>query len=70
MKFFSRIAAEGLLRPDHDGLDDLALLDRALGRGRLDRADDDVAHARVAAVGSAHDANAQELPGPSVVRDA
>src|ERR687891_1306433 len=43
------VAPELLLRAHDDGLDDLALLDRALGRRLLDRGDDDVAPARVAA---------------------
>src|SRR6185295_6831342 len=51
-------------------LDHVALLDRT-GRGRLlDRADDDVADARVAAAGAAHDADAQDLAGAGVVGDA
>ena len=46
------VAAERLLRPDDDRLHDLALLDRALRRGGLDRRGDDVADPRVAAAAS------------------
>src|SRR5947207_1470585 len=65
----SVLAPEGLLRPDDDGSHDLALLHRALRRGGLDRADDDVADARVAAVVAAHHADAEELAGAGVVGD-
>jgi len=47
----------------------LALLDGALRRRGLDRADDDVAYARVAAVVAAHQADAQQLAGAGVVGD-
>ena len=60
-------AAERLLRAHDDRADDLALLHGALRRGRLDRADDDVADARVAAVVAAHHADAQQLAGAGVV---
>src|ERR671915_1787564 len=43
------LAPELLLRAHDDGLDDVALLDRALRGGLLDRGGDDVAHACVAA---------------------
>src|SRR5262249_53546939 len=51
-------------------LHDLALLHRTLRGGELDRADDDVADARVAAVRPALHADAQELAGAGVVGDA
>src|SRR5437763_11306656 len=41
------VAAERLLRPHDDRLDDLALLDCALGRGSLDGCRDDVADPRI-----------------------
>src|SRR3954453_5075139 len=47
----------------------LAPLYRAVGRGLLDRADDDVADPRVAAFGAAADADAEELAGAGVVGD-
>src|SRR3954447_22672757 len=62
-------AAVRLLRAHDDRLDDLALLDRALRGGELDRADDDVADTRVAAVRPALDADAQDLAGAGVVGD-
>src|SRR5206468_4832215 len=64
------LAAVCLLRAHDDGLHDLALLHRALRGGELDRADDDVADARVAAMRPALDADAQELAGAGVVGDA
>src|SRR6201987_4372118 len=60
-------AAERLARADDDRLHDLALLHGALRRRRLDGADDDVADARVAAVMTAHDADAEQLAGARVV---
>src|SRR5215210_5293498 len=53
------VAAELLLRADHHGGHDLALLDGA---------DDDVAHARVAPVAAAAHADAEHLAGARVVR--
>src|SRR5437868_352046 len=64
------VAAVRLLRADDHGLDDLALLDLTLRRRGLDRADDDVADAGVAAVVTADDANAEQLAGAGVVGDA
>src|SRR5262249_50812811 len=61
------VAAERLLRPDDDGLDDLALLDRALGRGGLDGRGDDVADPRVTAMRAAGDADAEDLARARVV---
>src|SRR5919112_6760165 len=63
------VAPELLLRAHDDGLDDLALLDRPLRGGLLDRRGDDVAHARVAAARAAHHADAQDLAGAGVVGD-
>src|SRR5829696_1681603 len=61
------LAPELLLRAHDDGLDDLALLDRPLRGGLLDRRGDDVAHARVAAARAALDADAEDLAGAGVV---
>src|SRR5712691_6868895 len=66
----SVVAPERLLRAHDDGLHDLALLDGALGRRALDGSGDDVAHARVAALRSAGDADAEQLAGARVVGDA
>src|SRR5215211_4938162 len=63
------LAAELLLRAHDDGLDDLALLDGALRVRLLDGRGDDVPHARVAAAGAAHDADAQDLARARVVGD-
>src|SRR5215213_10227193 len=63
------VAPELLLRAHDDGLDDLALLDRPLRRGLLDRGGDDVPHARVAAARAAHHADAEDLAGAGVVGD-
>src|SRR5215217_3802724 len=63
------VAPELLLRAHDDGLDDLALLDRPLRVGLLDRGGDDVAHARVAAAGAALHADAEDLAGARVVGD-
>src|SRR3954447_7516716 len=52
------VTAERLLRAHDDRAHDLALLDRAVRHGLLDRADDDVADARVATVGTAGDTDA------------
>src|SRR6478672_2285073 len=63
------VAAVGLLRPDDDGFHHLALLDRSLRRRGLHGSNDDVADARVAAVGPPHHADAEELAGAGVVGD-
>src|SRR5215207_4500413 len=63
------LAPELLLRAHDDGLDDLALLDRPLRVGLLDRGRDDVPHARVAAARAAHHADAEDLAGAGVVGD-
>ena len=52
---------------DDDGLDDLALADTTVRSCGLDRRGDDVAHARVAAVVAALDADAEDLAGTGVV---
>src|SRR4051795_11740024 len=62
-------AAEGLLRAHDDRRDDLALLDRPLRVGLLDRGGDDVADARVAPPRAALDADAQDLARAGVVGD-
>ena len=62
------VPAVGLLRPDDDRPHDLALLDRALRRGRLHGSNDDVSHPRVAAVGAAEHADAEDLARARVVR--
>src|SRR3954468_21801450 len=64
------LAPELLLRAHDDGLDDLALLDRALRRGLLDGGHDDVPDAGVAPAGAAHHADAQQLACAGVVGDA
>src|SRR5205085_9653131 len=64
------VAPERLPRANDNRLHDLTFLDRGLRCGLLDRPDDDVAHARVAPLRSALDANAEELPGAGVVGDA
>src|ERR671915_1369159 len=61
------LAPELLLRAHDDGLDDLALLDRALRRGLLDGRGDDVPHARVAAARAAHHPDAEDLARARVV---
>ena len=63
------VAPELLLRAHDDGLDDLALLDRALRVGLLDRGGDDVADARVAPARAALHADAQDLARARVVGD-
>src|SRR5215212_8101497 len=63
------VAPELLLRAHDDRLDDLALLDGALRVRLLDGGRDDVAHARVAAAGAAHHADAEDLTGARVVGD-
>src|SRR3954447_10360394 len=63
------VAPELLLRAYDDRLDDLALLDGALRVRLLDGRRDDVAHARVAAAGAAHHADAEDLAGARVVGD-
>src|SRR2546421_221340 len=65
----SVVAAERLARANDDGLHDLALLHGALRRRALDRRCDDVAHARVAALRSTRDADAEQLTGARVVGD-
>src|SRR3954452_8081328 len=55
------VAPELLLRAHDDGLDDLALLDRALRAGLLDRRGDDVPDVRVAALGAALHADDEDL---------
>src|SRR3954463_11316065 len=64
------VAPELLLRAHDDRLDDIALLDRAVRVRLLDRGDDDVAHARVAAARAAHHADGQDLARAGVVRHA
>src|SRR5262249_31405339 len=63
------VAPELLLRADDDGLDDLALLDRPLRVGLLDRRGDDVADAGVAPARAALDPDAEDLAGARVVGD-
>src|SRR3954465_13552417 len=63
------LAPELLLRTHDDGLDDLALLDRALRVGLLDRRRDHVADARVAPARAALDADAEERARAGVVGD-
>src|SRR3954470_11637500 len=63
------VAPELLLRAHDDGLDDLALLDRALRAGLLDRRGDDVPDVRVAALGAALHADDEDLAGARVVGD-
>src|SRR3954447_7351452 len=63
------VAPELLLRAHDDRLDDLALLDRPLRVGLLDRGRDDVPDARVAAARAALDADAEDLTGAGVVGD-
>src|SRR3954453_5140133 len=63
------VAPELLLRAHDDRLDDLALLDRPLRVGLLDRRGDDVADAGVAPARAALDADAEDLPGAGVVGD-
>src|SRR3954447_10051554 len=64
------LAPELLLRAHDDGLDDIALLDRPVRVGLLDRGHDDVPHARVAAARAAHHADGEDLAGTGVVGDA
>src|SRR3954468_20147783 len=61
------VAPELLLRAHDDRLDYLALLDRPLRVGLLDRRGDDVADARVAPERAALDADAEALAPPGVV---
>src|SRR4051794_11733429 len=61
------VPAERLLRAHDNRADDLALLHGTLRRRGLDRADDDVADARVAAVVTAHHADAEQLARTGVV---
>src|SRR4051794_17161739 len=63
------LAPELLLRAHDDGLDDLALLDRALRVGLLHGRRDDVADAGVAPPRAALDADAEDLAGAGVVGD-
>src|SRR4051794_36096940 len=61
------VAAELLLRAHDDRLDDLALLDRPLRVGLLDRGGDHIADAGVAAARAAHHADAEDLARAGVV---
>src|SRR4051794_17161572 len=61
------LAPERLLGAHDDRLDDIALLDRAVRVGLLDRGHDDVPHARVATARAAHDADGQDLTCARVV---
>src|SRR4051812_31470867 len=63
------LAPELLLRAHDDGLDDLALLDRALRVGLLHGRRDDVADAGVAPARATLDADAQDLARAGVVGD-
>src|SRR5215211_3103853 len=63
------VAPELLAGAHDDRLDDLALLDRALRVGHLDRRGDDVPDARVAAARAALDADAEDLARAGVVGD-
>src|SRR4051812_830936 len=63
------VAPELLAGAHDDRLDDLALLDRPLRVGGLDRRGDDVPHARIAAAGAALDADAEDLASAGVVGD-
>src|SRR5919107_316028 len=63
------LAAELLLRAHDDGLDDLALLDRPLWVGLLDRGRDHVADAGVAPPRAALDPDAEDLARAGVVGD-
>src|SRR6185436_12354704 len=63
------VAAELLLRAHHHGGHDLALLHRPVRDGLLDRADDDVADAGIAAVATAAHSDAEQLAGAGVVGD-
>src|SRR3954465_2024957 len=63
------LAPELLLRAHDDGLDDLALLDRALRAGGLDGRGDHVADVRVLAARAALHADDQDLAGAGVVGD-
>src|SRR3954462_14881819 len=63
------VAPELLLRAHDDRLDDLALLDRPLRVGLLDRRRDDVADAGVAPARAALDADAEDLARAGVVGD-
>src|SRR4051812_31424143 len=63
------LAAVLLLRAHDDGGHDVALLDRPLRVGLLDRRLDDVADARVASPRTAHHADAEDLAGAGVVGD-
>src|ERR1044072_3689998 len=63
------LAPELLLRAHDDGLDDLALLDRALRVGLLDGGGDDVPAMRRAALAAALHADAEDLAGAGVVGD-
>src|SRR4051794_11075005 len=64
------LAPELLLRAHDDRLDDIALLDRPVRVGLLDRRDDDVPHARVTTARAAHHADRQDLARAGVVGDA
>src|SRR6478609_9017932 len=60
-------APEALLRAHDDRLHDVALLDRPVRVGLLDRGDDDVAHARVTAARATHHADRQDFTRAGVV---
>src|SRR5450759_2893057 len=60
-------AADLLLSTDYDRLDDLALLDRAVRNGFLDRHDDGVAYVGVTTLRATEDLDAQHLPRTRVV---
>src|ERR1700760_138542 len=61
------VAPELLLRAHDDRLDDVALLDRPVRVGLLDRGHDDVAHAGVAPPRAAHHADREDLARARVV---
>src|SRR3954453_880431 len=64
------VTPEFLLRAHDDRLDHVALLDRPVRVGLLDRGHDDVPHARVATARAAHDAGGEDLARAGVVGDA
>src|SRR5215208_1456507 len=61
------VAPELLLRAHDDRLHDVALLDRPVRVGLLDRGHDDVPHARVAAARAAHHTDREDLARAGVV---
>src|SRR6185436_16621597 len=64
------VTAVRLLRPDDNRPDDLAFLHRSLRRRGLHGTYDHVAHAGVAPLRAAHDADAEDLARAGVVGDA